>query len=262
MAIEARHHFSQTHLARAVRRGETPSLVWARTGAQHPELNRVLWFTPAETETSLERMRGVTALWSLWPGTEGFAETEAAARALGLTEVEEEPLMLLPLGDASRGGDSHTDHDFRVRITPCRTRTDLERWAAFWAAEDTSPEDLPRIVAALAPFAGFGSETESGSRPVVTHFLAMHDDTVVGCSAAVVAGRSAAVEHVIVERAWRAQGIGQRLTEAAIDVAVDAGASACVLTASPEGERLYRRLGFAEVCRVRSYHREHDGRGT
>lgn len=254
--IAARHHFLETHLVRGVRRGESPTLAWARTGAPHPELNRVLWFTPGEIERSLERMHGVPALWALWPGTEGYALTEAAARDAGLSFIEEEPLMVLPLTGANAvesaaldpvsdeaGGDG-------VRIEVCHTEAELTEWAAFWAAEDAQPDDVPRIVAALAPFAGL---TGAAGDRAVTHLIARSGDAVVGCAAAVVVGASAAVEHVIVDPGWRSRGIGSRLTRAAIDVATQAGAAACVLTASPDGEGLYRRLGFTDVCRVRSY---------
>lgn len=256
-AAAARGHYLRTHLARAERWGETPSLVWARTGARHAELNRVLWFTADDVPACLELMDDVPALWSLWPGTEGFADVEAAMRESGLAAVEEEPLMTLPLARwALPTDDVPTDRDAsEVTIQACRSLRDLDRWARFWAAEDAASEHLPGITAALAPFTGFGLPESCSAAPIVTHFLALHSGRVVGCSAAVVAGVSAAVEHVIVAAEWRSRRIGTRLTEAALDRAVLGGAKTCVLTASPEGEGLYRRLGFSEVCRVQSYGR-------
>ncbi len=259
MTIAARHHFLETHLVRGVRRGESPTLAWARTGAPHPELNRVLWVTPGEIDRSLERMHGVPALWALWPETEGYAETEAAARDAGLSFIEEEPLMVLPLTGVNAAESFAPEPatgeagDDGVRLEVCRTEAELIEWAAFWAAEDAQPDDVPRIVAALAPFAGLTSLAGAVGDRAVTHLVARSGDAVIGCAAAVVVGASAAVEHVIVDAEWRSRGIGSRLTRAAIDVASQAGADACVLTASPDGEGLYRRLGFTEVCRVRSY---------
>ncbi|MCW4466959.1 GNAT family N-acetyltransferase [Glutamicibacter sp. MNS18] len=255
--VAARHHYFQTHLVRARMRGETASLVWARTGAQHPELNRVLWFTAPEAAYGVARMEGVPALWSLWPGSAGFDAALAAARGHGLVAIEEEPLMALPLARNAKvdtaAGYATSEPD--VRITACRSLKDLERWVRFWAAEDVPAGHLAGVAAELAPFAGFGRTGRAVEGRAVTHFLALHGETVIGCSAAVVTGASAAVEHVIVDARWRSRGIGSRLTNAAIHEASKSGSEVCVLTASPDGEGLYRRLGFLEVCRVLSYSR-------
>jgi len=52
---------------------------------------------------------------------------------------------------------------------------------------------------------------------------------------------------------YRRQGIGARITLHALHVARHAGYRIAVLTASPMGVEIYRRLGFREYCLVSSY---------
>ena len=51
----------------------------------------------------------------------------------------------------------------------------------------------------------------------------------------------------------RGRGIGTALTSAVLAAGRDAGASIAVLTASPDGAGIYRRLGFAEQRVVRRF---------
>ena len=77
-------------------------------------------------------------------------------------------------------------------------------------------------------------------------FAAVVDGRVVGTSATFVyGGRLAWIGMVIVDREYREQGIGGRLLQAACD-AVDRDGIPCVkLDATPAGEPLYEKHGFA-----------------
>ncbi len=85
-----------------------------------------------------------------------------------------------------------------------------------------------------------------------THFfMALMDDKWVGCLSLIIydipTGRKAYIEDVVVDDAFRGQGIGRALMEKAIDKAVEAKAKTVSLTSRPSREaanRLYQRLGF------------------
>jgi ribosomal protein S18 acetylase RimI-like enzyme len=62
-------------------------------------------------------------------------------------------------------------------------------------------------------------------------------------------GVRAWIEDVVVDSGWRGQGVGEALTQAAIEVATARGARTVDLTSRPSREaanRLYRRMGFEQ----------------
>jgi len=58
---------------------------------------------------------------------------------------------------------------------------------------------------------------------------------------------------VVTAAAVRRRGIGACVTRACLDLARSQGLDRAALTASPDGRRIYRRLGFSERCRVVRY---------
>jgi len=81
--------------------------------------------------------------------------------------------------------------------------------------------------------------------------VARHDGEIVGMATMVVvdalSGKTAHVEDVVVETAYRGRGIGERLMNELMALARAQGADAIALTSNPSREaanRLYRRLGF------------------
>jgi ribosomal protein S18 acetylase RimI-like enzyme len=84
-------------------------------------------------------------------------------------------------------------------------------------------------------------------------FLARQDDTIVGLLTLVVVriptGLRARIEDVVVDESARGQGIGARLSRAAVERASVMGAKTVDLTSRPTrtaANRLYERLGFQE----------------
>ncbi|MEB4613923.1 GNAT family N-acetyltransferase [Leucobacter sp. M11] len=257
-ATRAQTHYVQTHLVRGSDGEDSPALSWVRSGAPHPELNRVLRVGPDAVERSIALMDHAPALWSVWPNAGDGNAVERALERNGLVFVEEEPLLVLPLDPGAASGLPEDAAVPGVEIEACRTLEQLREWVSFWAAEAVSPERFPEIVRALAGPAGLDGSADAEATPAVTHFLARSSDAatrgrVLGCAALVIAGLSAAVEHVITAQAERGRGIGSWLTRRVIEGAHDAGAEACVLTSSPDGLGLYTRLGFRPECRIRSY---------
>ncbi len=84
-------------------------------------------------------------------------------------------------------------------------------------------------------------------------FVAKEDDTIYGTLTLAVfripTGLRAWVEDVVVDSAARGKGVGAQLSEAAIALAKDLGATTVDLTSRPSREaanRLYQRLGFVK----------------
>jgi ribosomal protein S18 acetylase RimI-like enzyme len=86
-----------------------------------------------------------------------------------------------------------------------------------------------------------------------THLLVAHDDggALVGTLTLVTfripTGVRAWIEDVVVHESARGQGVGEALTNTALDIARKAGAKTVDLTSRPSREaanRLYQRLGF------------------
>jgi GNAT superfamily N-acetyltransferase len=84
----------------------------------------------------------------------------------------------------------------------------------------------------------------------VWHVGAWRDGRPVGHAVvSVTAGRlgAAGLYDVGVERGERRRGIGRAVTLAALDVARSLGCGVATLNATPEGEALYRAMGFRSV---------------
>jgi ribosomal protein S18 acetylase RimI-like enzyme len=232
----ARDLFAATHLVRGEGRLED-GLAWFHSGAPHEELGGVLFAEASRIDDGRTAMAGRPALWHSWPGHDRFdIETDLLRR--GFRFVEEEPVMVRDL--VERPGPVAAPGGLRVR--EAADLDDLAAWVRAWTG--TAPDAL--VVAALAA-------TGLGAGRRVHHLLGELDGAVVGCSAAVIVEGAVAVEHVVTAAPHRGRGIGTVLTAEAVDVGRARGARHAVLTASPDGAGLYRRLGFVEEDRVRRF---------
>ena len=143
-----------------------------------------------------------------------------------------------------------------------------EGWQAHWMAIELDrlrPAGVPHgVVVAEAgegwtpttlPYDGVESTTArhvlARARPRrVWHVGAWRDGRPVGHAVvSVTAGRLgvAGLYDVGVERGERRRGIGRAVTLAALDVARSLGCGVATLNATPEGEALYRAMGFRSV---------------
>lgn len=227
----------RTREVRAPRTSQSPGLAWVKTNAQHEELNLVLWSTAENIDEASAVFGEVPALWHSWPNHPEFSiERELEER--GLLFEEEEPVMVADL----RASVDHVYYPPRMQIRVAETEADLAQWARVWTG--SRPSDP--LLCAIAPFG-------LGPNRAVVHLLAEVRGETVACSATALAGDVAAIEHVVTVENYRRQGVGVAMTEASLECARDRGARTAVLTASPEGEGIYRRLGFVEVDRVRRF---------
>lgn len=98
-----------------------------------------------------------------------------------------------------------------------------------------------------------------GGDPATAHLVGVLDGTPVGCAAVFVGARRderppAALVEDVVTVAWaRRAGIGGALTHACLTLARARGLGRAVLTSSPDGHGIYRRLGFRDCCTVSRY---------
>lgn len=109
---------------------------------------------------------------------------------------------------------------------------------------------LPQLSRTAAPLSR-AALADIAAHQANTVLVARDGDTVVGTLTLVMfpipTGLRAHIDDVVVDDAVRGQGVGAALTQAAIDIAENAGARTVDLTSRPAREaanRLYQRLGF------------------
>lgn len=173
-----------------------------------------------------------------------LGEPQGIAKVLearGLRLDEQEPGMVLEPGASPAESVSGleirpvTDDDLLrqwMRAWGCGAPEDvIERWYGVYRALPYGPDGPLRM------FVGF-----LGGEPVATVYLHL------------TAGSSLGTVHYVVTRPeFRRRGIGAVMTQVAMREAERAGCRAVVLTASPYGVGVYRRLGFREHCQADTY---------
>jgi len=227
----------RTHEVRTSQSSQSSGLAWVKTNAQHEELNLVLWSTAEHLDEANAVFGEVPALWHSWPNHPEY-NIERKLEERGFLFVEEEPVMVADLRTAV----DRVSYPPWIQIRVAETEADLAQWAR--VRTGSRPSDP--LLCAIALFG-------LGPNRVVDHKLAEVRGETVACSATALAGDVAAIEHVVTVEKYRRQGIGVAMTEVSLKCARDRGARTAVLTASPEGEGIYRRLGFVEVDRVRRF---------
>jgi GNAT superfamily N-acetyltransferase len=211
------------------------------TGVGYAGLNgvfRAREMTPAAVGETLRlfRQRGVSMLWHVGPQSD--PDLEPLLLAAGLEFDEEEPGMLAGLGASTRAAAAPAG----LRIEQVRDVDTLTRWVDVWSGGRLS-EAAVRVRAALGL-------SESA---LCQHLIGYSGDEAIATAAVYHGARASEVQHVVTLDAYRRRGIGTAMTAAALELARRHGNRYAVLTSSPDGERLYARLGFVAVCSVRRF---------
>jgi ribosomal protein S18 acetylase RimI-like enzyme len=150
--------------------------------------------------------------------------------AEGLLFYEEEPGMV---------ASTEAPHVPAVRGLAIEQPSDLEEFVAVWTGSRRT--EFRRRLAELR------------SRPAFEHLLGRVDGEAVA-TAAVFHGEAASeIQHVVTAVEYRRRGIATAMTAGALELCRRRGRELAVLTSSPDGERVYERLGFRRVCSVRRY---------
>ncbi|MEV0334233.1 GNAT family N-acetyltransferase [Nocardia sp. NPDC050717] len=238
--VDAVTTYVATHVVRARESGARAASSWFRTGAPTDELNAVLRLggdLPREIERMRDHFDGVPACWHHWREIDPPELPELLARQ-NLTLFETEPLMVLD--DAGSPARRAIDRHALARIEEVTDETGLAQWAALWSGTD----------GAEALVEGLRQGRDLGS----TRYLLWRDQgAVLGCAAVVTSAAGASIEHIVTRADHRGRGIGTALTQRALALALDTNPVRVVLTASPDGEGIYRRLGFVTVGHVDRY---------
>lgn len=210
--------------------------------------NGVLWAnfqTPTieeQIEAALEpfKRHNLPLLWHIGPST----QPDDLGRHLlrhGIRHVEDEPGMAVDLYAAN------VDHVpvAGLAIVPVKDRAALRQWIDVWAfpLSEDGKQRLADVYAQL----GFDPH-----RPL-RHYLGMLDGEPVATSAIYEGAGVASVQHVVTLPMVRRRGVGAAMTVHVLQEARVRGYRTAVLTASPDGINIYRRLGFREYCTMSTY---------
>lgn len=193
---------------------------------------------PVEDAQRTFQRFGVPALWHIGEaaGQVPGREADPIAHCPGFSFYEEEPLMSTTVG---RYELPHVDG---LSILPVHGAAGIRDWVRIWSGRPVVSTSDTTVRARL------------GAAPAFVHLLAVLRGEAVGCAAAFVGLPSGSeVQHVVTVPGVRGRGIGTALTVAALRSIAARGAGTAVLTASPDGLGIYRRLGFRTVGAVRRY---------
>jgi ribosomal protein S18 acetylase RimI-like enzyme len=178
--------------------------------------------------------RGVPALMWVREGVDD--ELVAAARRAGFTETTSRPAMGL------------------LSLSPVPAEFDLpgELHVEIVAGRDAIDEFRDVLAA------GFGFALDVAYRvlastlrtdPEAALLIGRVGDVAVSTAALITSGDTAGIHNVATRPDHRRRGYGAALTAAAIAEGRARGATHAVLQASPDGEPVYRRMGFVDLGR-------------
>ena len=185
--------------------------------------------------------RGLPFHWRVGPASQPAALRETLL-AHGIAHEEDEPGMALDLLALNE----RLPTSSTLVIQPVSRREQVEQWARTWGAGVT-PERVVQLV-----FEAYSALLENPQSPLHL-YLGLLDGEPVATVALVFGGGVACIEHVVTLHRFRRQGIGATMTLMAAREARRQGYRIAVLSASPMGIEIYRRLGFREYCQLSTY---------
>lgn len=225
-----------------------PGLFWLETSIHHDIFNRGLQINPdlATPPAAIEGMakyfqrKRLPFLWHQGASARVYNGHSRAVR-YGLTHYETEPVMavdLLMLNKNVRVAQ-------QLVIQPVTTEEQLLQWIRVW--EFGSSEEIFHLW--FTCYSGLCFRRESP----LHLYLGIVDGSPVATSEVFLDGKVALIGAVNTLASYRHQGIGTALTLKALQTAQEQGYRTGLLTASPMGITIYRRLGFQEYGSYSTY---------
>ncbi|MGW3243967.1 GNAT family N-acetyltransferase [Streptomyces sp. NPDC001070] len=222
-----------------------------RSGLAQPQFNGVVRVRSLEVigqAVAAARTRLAGVPWWWWVGPDSPEGTSAALAGHGAVALGALPVMVRLL---DRDEDPEDPEDppegppagLRIETVGGPGRlTDLVRtYSASMGVAPGLEADLVRI------------EAQRADNADIVRLAAVLDGRVVGTTTVITAHDVAGIFLVHVAESHRRRGVGGALTSAALRVGRERGMRLAALVASPAGEPLYRRFGFAGVCEYRLF---------
>ena len=135
-----------------------------------------------------------------------------------------------------------------VEIIEVTSKEQLEQWTSVVAPAHGIPPEMEEHWTDMYHAAGYGPQSS-----VTRHFLAMIDGKPVGATSLITAAGVCSVANVATDTHYRHRGVGSALTLWPLEIAKQQGYKVACLSASPEGEPVYARLGFEKFQKNEVY---------
>jgi ribosomal protein S18 acetylase RimI-like enzyme len=135
----------------------------------------------------------------------------------------------------------------QITIAEVKSNDDLLLWA------DISFRGFQMPERAREQYSAFVLSFARGEKQAQRLFLAYVDRNPAATSLLFVNKETAGIYYVATLPEFRSKGLGFYVTLAAMNAAKNAGYKKIILQATPAGEKVYRRIGFQEICRAQIY---------
>lgn len=244
---------------------EESDMVRVLTPLRQPTFNSILCarFGRGSTERRiscalepLER-RKLPGMWWIGPSTHPLDLGKRLA-SRGLFKTDTLSGMALDLRGPAQPP-SVQPEPLELHISEARTADDLAAWARPFSEGFGIHKGTLDALAPLADAVLHRSgrtdvlSPETPAAHLARFFVGTIDDASVSSAMLFAGAGVAGLYGVATLTAYRNHGSATALVQAAMNEARAAGFRTCILHASPMAASLYRRLGFVEYCRLRTY---------
>jgi hypothetical protein len=180
--------------------------------------------------------------WWIYPCGQS-PETERILQDAGLRLIEQVPCMAADLNDSV----SDKKIPDNVTISPVKDKNDLLIWEEISFRSFEMPSRIRK------QYGAFVSSFELSAQSPQKLFLAYFEEKPVATSLLFTHNNSAGIYYVSTLPAFRNNGFGLMITQAAMQAAKNAGLKYVILQATQLGAKVYTRAGFKEYCRAVVY---------
>jgi GNAT superfamily N-acetyltransferase len=222
--------------------------VWIDSGVPDATFNSIVHarFSRPDIDARIDavlshfRHRAQPVTWHIGPTSEP-PDLAQVLLAHGMTHSEDEPGMAIEI---ERMRDD-VGAPPGLAIEPVCDERGLRAWVDVWLFP--VPDDVRQSIHTVLQQRGLGADLSW------RYYIGRLDGKPVAISELFVGHGVAAVHYVVTLPEVRRRGIGTAMTLHVLREARARGYGVAVLTASPEGISVYRRIGFREYCWFRRY---------
>lgn len=180
--------------------------------------------------------------WWVYPRGQS-PETAKLLQDNGLRLIAKVPCMAADLSNVL----SEITFSENISVKEVKDKSDLFLW------EDISFHGFEMPPRTREQFVNFVSSFNLDTQSPQRLFLACLDGKPVATSLLFTHNNSAGIYYVATLPEYRNKGCGLRITQAAMQAAMQAGFQDIILQATPSGVKVYTRTGFREYCRAEIY---------